>query len=185
MSLASCTETRYILFIESTNGKQAMNNALHSASRAYYAARSDLAIMFSEYDADRIAYRNNTPTEARAIAETEQIKRAAVAKRIATERRVVRRFIRIAKAAGFDVHSVHNGEERIKVAGEAEAMEHVFSVDDSRVAFMKRDEPGRARETLVVVLGNGCECLGDMSEGRADWDAVVKAAMDYADTQYE
>lgn len=97
------------------------------------------------------------------------------------ESRVIRNFIRTAKVAGFDVVSASDGEERHKVDGEKAAMEVVNSVDTSWLYFAKRDETGRRRESLVIILGNGAECLSDMSCGRADWDAVVETAFNYVD----
>lgn len=100
------------------------------------------------------------------------------------ERAVISHFIASALDAGFTVHSVHDGEERHTLAPThsgtvREALEHIDAVDESRVYFGRPD--GGKRETLCIILGNGADCLSDMSEGRAEWDALCGAEFKWSD----
>jgi hypothetical protein len=101
------------------------------------------------------------------------------------EKTIVSHFIASALDAGFTVHSVHDGEARHLMkpthAGTTrKVLEIVDSVDESRIHFARADGSG-GRETLCVALGNGEDCLYDMSEGRADWDALVASECAWAD----
>lgn len=102
-----------------------------------------------------------------------------IEKRIQIERQVVRHLIRTAKKHGYDVRAVDNGEERIKVSTESEAMEHVFSVDESSISFKHPDEP--KGHVAVIVLGNdGWDAIANYSEGGL-WDAVMQESNEYTD----
>lgn len=101
----------------------------------------------------------------------------------AIERAIISHFIASALDAGFRVHAVHDGEERHLMkpthAGTvAEALTIIDSVDEAYVYFAK---PGQRGETLVVILGNGEDCLSDMSCGRPDWDALVESEAKWAE----
>jgi len=102
-----------------------------------------------------------------------------IEKRIETERKVVRHLIRTAKKHGFELRAVDNGEERINVPTETEAMEHVFSVDESKVVF--RHPSHTKNHVAMIVLGNdGWDAISDSSEGEL-WDDVMKECNEYAD----
>ena len=100
-------------------------------------------------------------------------------KRMAMERQVVRHLIRTAKAHGYAVTKVNNGEEMIKCRTETEAMEHVFSVDESTIYFKHPAQP--KGHCAVIVLGNaGYEAIADSSVGEL-WDAVMAECDAYSD----
>jgi hypothetical protein len=95
------------------------------------------------------------------------------------ESKIIRHFIRAATAAGFHLHSCSDGEERQRVRTEREAFEVIDSVDQSWLYFSKE---GHKNEVLVIILGNGIDCLSDMSAGRDDWDAVVTESTRYVNS---
>lgn len=99
--------------------------------------------------------------------------------RMAMERKVVRHLIRTAKDHGYAVTKVYDGECMVKVAGETEAMDAVFSVDESRIYFKQPDQP--KGHCAVIVLGNdGWDSIADNSQGEG-WDEVMKACDEYSD----
>ena len=101
-------------------------------------------------------------------------------KRMAMERQVVRHLIRTAKTHGYSVVKVNDGEEVVKVSNETEAMDAVFSVDESTIYFRHPTEP--KNHCAVIVLGNdGWDAIADSSMGGL-WDAVQAECSAYADT---
>lgn len=83
----------------------------------------------------------------------------------AIEKTMILKAVSAAKAAGFDVTGVYDGGKFVPCHTEAETLSAVDSVDDSVVHFLKKaqgEEPAR-RAALVVVLGNGEDCLVDHS----------------------
>lgn len=102
-----------------------------------------------------------------------------IEKRMQIERQVVRHLLRTAKKHGYEVRAVNNGEERISVRTESEAMEHVFSVDESVISFKHPDEA--KGHVAVIILGNdGWDAIADCSEGGL-WDAVMQESNEYTD----
>jgi hypothetical protein len=100
-------------------------------------------------------------------------------KRIAQEKQVVRHLIRTAKQHGFAVTKVYDGEEMVKCTTETEAMDAVFSVDDSTIYFKHPDQP--KGHSAYIVLGNsGPEAIADTSVG-ALWDAVTEELYVYCE----
>lgn len=90
------------------------------------------------------------------------------------ERRVVWNLLKHLEAAGWHVRSVHDGEELTIVSTPKAAMELVFNLDDCRLHFSK--VPYRAAHTVVLVLGNGVDCIADMSIGEQDgWTVAIDA----------
>lgn len=103
-----------------------------------------------------------------------------IAARIDIERKVIAHLIQTAQAAGYALVAVNDGEERVRVSTEAEALEAVFSVDDSRIIFKHPEE--EKGHCAVIVLGNsGWDCVADASMG-GHWDAVIEANLVFADT---
>ena len=99
--------------------------------------------------------------------------------RMNMERRMVRRLIRTAKVHGFAVTKVWDGEEYVKCSTEAEAMDAVFSVDESTIRFKHPDQP--KSHCAVIVLGNdGWDAIADGSEGEK-WDDVMAEMNEYSD----
>lgn len=106
-----------------------------------------------------------------------------IEKRQEIERKIVRNLIRTAKEAGFTCVKVYDGEETVKVATEKEAMDAVFSVDESRIYFKHPDDA--KAHCAVIVLGNdGWDCVADASMGDR-WDPVIEANGKYAETLAE
>jgi len=102
-----------------------------------------------------------------------------IEQRMKIERQVVRHLIRTAKKHGFALVAVNNGEERIKVKTETEAMDHVFSVDESRIIF--RHPTHTVNHVAQIVLGNdGWDAIADWSEGPL-WEDVMKECEAYSD----
>lgn len=102
-----------------------------------------------------------------------------IEQRIAIERKVVRHLIRTAKAHGYALVRVWDGEENVRVRTEHEAMETVFSVDECRISFKHPSE--EKAHCAVIVLGNdGWDAIADSSMGGL-WDAVMDECSAYAD----
>lgn len=100
-------------------------------------------------------------------------------KRMATERKVVRHLIRTAKKHGFAVTKVYDGEEMVKCRTETEAMDTVFSVDESTIYFKHPDQP-KGHCALIVLGNDGWDAIGDCSEGEL-WDDVIAESSTYCD----
>lgn len=99
--------------------------------------------------------------------------------RQATERKVVRHLIRTAKAHGYAVTKVWDGEGFERTTTERAAMDVVFSVDECRLYFKHPDEP--KSHIAVIILGNdGWDAIADSSMG-GNWDAVMQESGDYCD----
>ncbi len=103
-----------------------------------------------------------------------------IAARQDIERKVIAHLIQVAQAAGYALVAVNDGEERVRVTTEAEALEAVFAVDESRIIFKHpEDEKGHC---AVIVLGNsGWDCVADASMGDR-WDAVIEANAVFAES---
>lgn len=100
-------------------------------------------------------------------------------KRIAQERKMVRFLISTAKAHGYELVWVDDGEERYKPTSEKAVMDAVFAVDECRIGFKHPDE--QKSHSAVIVLGNsGWEAIADNSMGGL-WDAVIKECDAYSD----
>lgn len=103
--------------------------------------------------------------------------------RQATERKVVRHLIRTAKAHGYAVTKVWDGEELQITKTETSAMDAVFAVDESRMYFKHPDEI--KDHCAEIVLGNdGWDAIADSSMG-GKWDAVMQESGDYCETLAE
>lgn len=72
-------------------------------------------------------------------------------RRIATERKIVRRLIREAINAGWHPVYVYDGEQQVRVKSEKAALDVVFSVDESTITFQNAE--GK-RAGALIVLGN-------------------------------
>lgn len=96
-----------------------------------------------------------------------------------TERKVVRKLIRVAKAHGFILVRVWDGEDNQIATTENDWVDCVFSVDNCRMMFRHCDEP--KLHCAVIVLGNGHECIVDASLG-PKWDEVMAEMNTYCDS---
>ena len=102
-----------------------------------------------------------------------------IEQRIAIEKRLVRKLIRIAKASGYKLTKVYDSEEMVKVSTESAAMDAVFSVDESSIYFKRDDQP--KGHCAVIVLGNdGWDAIADASMGEG-WDDVMEQVSAYGD----
>jgi len=107
--------------------------------------------------------------------------RTTLEKHMALERKIVRHLIRTAKAHGYAVKQVWDGGERVNCKTEAEAMDAVFSVDESIIYFKHPDRP--SNHCALIVLGNsGYDSIADNSQGPL-WDDVMKECDAYSDKQ--
>lgn len=102
-----------------------------------------------------------------------------VSQRMALERKVVRHLIRTAKAHGYAVTKVWDGGEMVRVKNETEAMNAVFSVDESRIYF-KHPAEDKGHCACIVLGNDGWDAIADASMGER-WDAVIGENGDYAD----
>lgn len=102
--------------------------------------------------------------------------------RMAMERRMVRKLIRTAKAAGWAIPSVNDGEEIVKCASESNIMDAVFSVDESWIRFTKMFEGIKVAQVAFIVLGNdGWDCIADSSEQGNFVAEVIEPMNEYAE----
>lgn len=103
-----------------------------------------------------------------------------IAARQEIERKVIAHLIQTAQAAGYAIRYADDGEDRVRAPSEAEAIEAVFAVDESRIVFKHPEEP--LGHCAVIVLGNdGWDCVADASTG-GRWDAVIEANAVFAET---
>jgi DNA-binding transcriptional regulator LsrR (DeoR family) len=108
-----------------------------------------------------------------------QITQAQLDKRMAMERRMVRKLIRTAKDHGFAVTKVDDGEEVTKCTTEAQAIDAVFAVDESTIRFKHPDQP-RSHCAWIVLGNDGWDCIADWSMGEK-WDDVIAVMDAYSD----
>lgn len=91
-----------------------------------------------------------------------------VEKRMEIERKVVRHLIRTMKAAGWLITRINDGgddDEDTLDPNETQAMDTVFSVDESTIYFRKQLEPkyGKTHYAYIVLGNNGYDCIADHS----------------------
>jgi hypothetical protein len=91
-----------------------------------------------------------------------------VEKRIELERKIVRHLIRTMKKNDWRLYGVDNGDGVRFVNGEKEAMEAVFAVDESSIHFFCNLEDSSNRHSVLIILGNGIDCIADHSYSESD-----------------
>lgn len=106
-----------------------------------------------------------------------------IKKRMSIERRVVRKLIRVAKAHGYALTKIYDGEVMEKISTETEALEVVFSVDDCTMYF-KHPEQTKGHCAVIVLGNDGWDAIADCSMGEG-WDDVIKEVFDYCDALSE
>ena len=84
------------------------------------------------------------------------------------ERRVITHLITTMRDNGWSIKYIGDGEENVRCEDHNEALDTVFSVDESNIVFVK---DGKRRQ-VVVVLGNGADCLADHSDPGEDDEFV-------------
>ena len=89
-----------------------------------------------------------------------------IEKRMEIERKVVRHLIRTMKKNDWKIVAAHDGgDDFFPITTETEAMDAVFSVDESCLRFRKELK----RHTVFIVLGNsGWDCIADYSYSTTD-----------------
>lgn len=103
-----------------------------------------------------------------------------VENRLRNERMAIRELIRIASDAGWNLVGVNDGEELHLISHEPTVLDHIFSVDESKMYFAKEG----IRASVFIVLGNsGAEVIADY--GSSDLDQFDREVMhkhnDWAD----
>lgn len=89
------------------------------------------------------------------------------------EHDVVQYLIREAASAGFVLEAAYDGGETFKKPTEQQAMDAVFSVDESKLYFRK--EGFEKKQWAQIVLGNdGWDCIADSSYTDGDPDGFEK-----------
>lgn len=110
-----------------------------------------------------------------------------VEKRQEIERKVVRHLIRKMKKAGWNLLWVHDGEEKVAVSTETEAIDNVFGVDESTICFKKNAGVDGVKRSAYIVLGNdGYDCIADHSCSNHalaydDFEEIMNEVQEYAD----
>lgn len=110
----------------------------------------------------------------------QETKESALRRRMEQERQVVSYLIQTAAKHGWKLHAVDDGESYHQITKEEDAMEHIFSVDESTVSFRHPDHPKGC--VAVIVLGNsGPEAIADCSICPG-WDEVMDEVYGYCES---
>ena len=98
-----------------------------------------------------------------------------VEQRMEIERKIVRHLIRTMKKHGWNVIAVDDGgDEWEQTKTETEAMDAVFSVDESSIKFHKKIGSVGMTHSACIVLGNdGYDCIADHSYSDKDEFAKI------------
>lgn len=94
------------------------------------------------------------------------------------EARIVRRLCRELQKAGYLPESVWDGGEYVKVRTVAQVISAVFAVDNATIHFDRGAGANGRAHGVLIVLGNGLDCLADWHIGDAVFDAVVTRVCD-------
>lgn len=108
------------------------------------------------------------------------------------ERKVVRHLIRAMKEKGWIISRINDGgepDEDIIKPNETEAMETVFSVDESTITFKKTVQEGNhsiSRSAYIVLGNDGYDCIANYSISNHalaydDFEAIMDEVQAYAD----
>jgi hypothetical protein len=99
--------------------------------------------------------------------------------RVDTERRIVRGMIRRLKEWGWTLHSGNDGDggwQPLRLEGEA--MELVFSVDESWLRFAK----GESQHVVLLIGGNDVDIISDWGLSETDdFDAAMESVLRWID----
>lgn len=92
------------------------------------------------------------------------------------ERRIVWDLLHHLERSGFTIHSVHDGDDELKVATKEQAMEEMFNLDDCHLFFVKEGAEGARWLRLVFGNGYGEECISDYGMSPvAGWNEAMEA----------
>lgn len=89
------------------------------------------------------------------------------------EKSIVRKLVRALKEAGYLATQVWDGGEYVKVRTEEEVLEAVFAVDDATIHFDGGKGANKHSHGVLIVLGNGADCISDYHCGDPEFDAVL------------
>ena len=89
------------------------------------------------------------------------------------EARIVRRLCRELKKAGYFPDSVWDGDEYVKARKVADVIDAVFAVNSATIHFDRGRGANGHSHGVLVVLGNGVDCLSDWHIADKAFDAVV------------
>jgi hypothetical protein len=106
-------------------------------------------------------------------------KAQAVARRIEMEKSIVRHLIRELKTAGFLPDQVWDGGEYVNTKNESQVLAAVFAVDDATIHFDAGKGANGKSHGVLIVLGNGCDCISDYHIGDAEFEAVLDRVSDW------
>lgn len=84
------------------------------------------------------------------------------------ERQIVRGVIRALRAAGWQPHSVHDGEERYAARNETAMLANAFAVDMASLSFKHADAEKRCVVEIVLGNGDGRDVIADHSAPEPD-----------------
>jgi hypothetical protein len=100
-------------------------------------------------------------------------------KRHEMEIQVIRKLLQVAKAHGYTLSRIWDGECYERPHNDDDAVSVVFSVDECQMLFKHPDED--KAHCAVIILGNSpWEVIADSSMG-GHWDAVMEAMNVYTD----
>lgn len=97
------------------------------------------------------------------------------------ERTIVANLVHYLEHHGFHPYRVFDGEEYVKTLVVKDVLEAVFSVDESRLHVRKGVGRGH---TIVIILGNGVDCISDHSVAPYDEDQFEAVMNEFDPEQY-
>jgi hypothetical protein len=86
-------------------------------------------------------------------------------------RAVIANLIHYLQHHGFYPYRVYDGAQHVPTFNLLDAMETIFSVGESRLHVK---QPGCVGHTIILIPGNGLECVSDHSETPNDLDDFVR-----------
>lgn len=94
------------------------------------------------------------------------------------ERRIVWNLCLYMQTQGFEIHSVYDGDdEPAKRPGLLPAMNLIFNLDEISLRFIKK---GYTWHGVLIILGNGIDCISDWNYHVADHDGFNAAMHKFA-----
>lgn len=94
------------------------------------------------------------------------------------ERKIVANLIHFLNEKGFKLTHVNDGEDDVPFSDAKEAMELVYNLDTA-VLYFQMD--GHGYHHVLIVNGNGGDCISDYTFGQGDQDGFDAAMEEYFD----
>ena len=91
------------------------------------------------------------------------------------ERKLIINVVRECAKRGWKPIAVFDGGQQVPAKTEAKVLEVCGSVDDSTISFTN----GKRNMGVLVILGNGIDCISDHNTGDADFEAAMEANYEY------